>query len=139
MEPPADGGLKDGASQVHGELTNDLVGRSFEYVYESGISYRLSFPDETYVKFDILATPDGGPIPPPLGPDGKPLGDQPFMQYRARKLRENQYYVHWMVPRLVHVALVIDLELDTISVAAMMPPNQWEFFDQAHIAVKSEL
>ena len=42
--------------------------------------------------------------------------------------------MHWIVKAAsIHVTLVIDLELRTVSVGAMMPPNQWEFFDTAEI------
>lgn len=126
--------LEDQGPEIHGELTDDLEGRVFEYTYMSGDRYRLSFADH-HIVYDILDTGHGAAASPSVGPDGRPISGRPRREYRARKLREQLYLVHWLVPRVVHVALVIDLDGNTINVAAMMPPNQWEFFDTAMIDV----
>jgi len=37
--------------------------------------------------------------------------------------------VTWTVKPGIHVTLLLDLTERVIHVSAMMPPNQWEFFD----------
>jgi hypothetical protein len=88
-----------------------------DYEYSIGNSYRLSFDDNFGVTFQMLN--DGS----------EPRGPLPYL---ARELREGQYLVHWHVRQYgIHVALVVDLAEKKISVAALMPPGSWEFFDQA--------
>ena len=102
---------------VDGPSSTGLANIVLEYTYSRGNRYRLSFDGDGGVTFQMLD--DGsearGPLP-----------------YRARELRSNQYLIHWLVKAFgVHVAMVVDLDLSTLSVAAMMPPGSWEFFDQA--------
>jgi hypothetical protein len=102
---------------VDGPSSGALLNTTFDYEYTIGNTYRLIFNGDFGVSFQMLN--DGSEVRGPL-------------PYRCREMRPNQYLVHWMVKQFsIHVALVIDLELSTITVAAVMPPGQWEFFDIA--------
>ncbi len=106
---------------VGGTSSSSLLGAVIEYEYSKGTHYRLTFDDSYHVRFDELSAPTGGPPTPTLA-------------CRIRALRTDQYLVHWIVkPAGIHVSLVIDLGKSRIDVAAMMPPNRWEFFDTGTI------
>lgn len=100
-----------------GPSSDALLNTTFDYEYTIGNSYRLIFNGDFGVSFQMINDGSGvrGPLP-----------------YRCRELRPNQYLVHWLVKQYgIHVSLIIDLQLSTITVAAMMPPGSWEFFDVA--------
>lgn len=102
---------------IGGTLSAELAGSQFVYKYSSGRRYRLEFTAER-VTFAHETEP--GQWSPP--------GTVP---YRARKLREGQFLVHWFGPgRTVHISLVIDLAERRVDVAALMPDKS-EFFDSA--------
>ena len=105
------------ADYVDGPSSPGLANTVLDYSYSKGNEYRLSFDGDFGVTFQMMN--DGSE---PRGP----------LLYRCRELRPDMYLVHWFVKQFsIHVSLVIDLELKKISVAAIMPPGQWEFFDQA--------
>lgn len=112
--PPA-----DLVAHVDNSIMDGLV---LEYRYTTGREYRLTFTAED-VTFQMLAAPVYKPeyaVPVAL-------------PYYARKLREHQVLVHWMVPgRVGHVALVVDFAERKIYVSALMPFKA-EFFDEADI------
>jgi hypothetical protein len=104
---------------IGGPATTELAGACFVYRYSTGRRYRLQFTD-TAVTFQLRTDPDAA----------SPAGTLP---YRARKLRDDLYLVHWISPdRAVHTALVIDLARRTIHVSGVLPGNV-EFFDAAEI------
>jgi len=104
---------------VGGPATTELAGARFVYRYSTGPRYRLEFTDAT-VTFRLQTDPD----------KASPAGTLP---YRARKLRDDLYLVHWMAAsRTIHVALVIDLAQRKIHVSGLMP-GRLEFFDMAEI------
>ncbi|HEU0101171.1 MAG TPA: MoaF N-terminal domain-containing protein [Mycobacteriales bacterium] len=105
------------ADYADGPSSPGLANTVLEYTYSKGNQYRLSFDGDFGVSFQMMN--DGSE---PRGP----------LPYRCRELRPGQYLVHWLVKEFsIHVSLVIDLEMDQISAAAVMPPGQWEFFDKA--------
>jgi hypothetical protein len=110
--------LMDG-DLIGGPTTTDLAGACLVYRYSTGPKFRLAFTNET-VTFQLQTDPD----------TASPGGTLP---YRARKLRDELYLVHWIPPsRTVHVALVIDLARREIHVSGLMP-GRIEFFDVATI------
>jgi len=105
---------------VGGRPSTVLRGMTIEYVYSRGTRYRLAFGDDTVV-FTVVDH---------AGPESTRPSTPPPLPYRARDIRPGIVLVHWIVkPAAIHVSLVLDLELRTIQVAAMMPPNRWEFVD----------
>jgi phenolic acid decarboxylase len=104
---------------VGGPTTTELAGACLVYRYSTGPSYRLEFTDKTVtfqLRTDPVVASRAGTLP-----------------YRARKLRDDLYLVHWLPPtRTVHVALVIDLARRKIHVSGLMPGRQ-EFFDMGEI------
>ncbi|MEO8262737.1 MAG: hypothetical protein ABI566_09220 [Pseudolysinimonas sp.] len=105
---------------VGGRASTVLEGVTIEYVYSRGTRYRLAFGVDT-VEFAVLDH---------AGPDSTRPSTPPPLAYRARDIRPGIVLVHWIVkPATIHVTLVLDLTLRTIHVAAMMPPNRWEFVD----------
>lgn len=112
MDPEAD--------YVGGTMSDALLGAVIEYRYTRGTEYRLTFDDRFQLRFEELSAVRHPPTP--------------TLPYRARAIREGQLLVHWIVkPASIHVSLVIDLEESKVHVAAMMPPNRWEFFDTAEL------
>lgn len=104
---------------VGGPATTELAGAYFVYHYSTGRRYRLEFTNKT-VTFQLQLDPETAP----------PARTLP---YRARKLREDLYLVHWMAPdRTSHVALVIDLAQHKIHVSGVLP-GRVEFFDVGEI------
>ncbi|TWV33802.1 hypothetical protein FRZ03_29315 [Streptomyces misionensis] len=100
--------------KIGGPSTTELDGMSVEYVYSTGNHYRMEFGADT-LTFRLLA----GSAPP----------HTVTLPYRARLIRSGLYLVTWTVKPGIHVTLLLDLAERTIHVSAMMPPNQWEFFD----------
>ena len=103
---------------VGGPSTTELAGTVLEYRYSTGNHYRMEFAEEG-LGFQMLNDPAGVPIGP--------------LAYRARRLRAGLFLVCWIIKPAVHVALVIDFAQRRVHVTAMMPPNQWEFFDIGEI------
>ncbi len=105
---------------IGGPSTKELAGTTLLYQYTTGRKYQLEFtPDE--VSF-VLATDS--------------TGQKHYLPYRARKIRENLYMVHWIVKQNhIHVTLLLDLEQDQVHVSALMPGGT-EFFDIAKIEKK---
>lgn len=121
---------------VGGELTTELAGSQFEYQYSTGNHYRITFV-EAGVRFEMLEGANGEAPPPPIDPHGNPVDVLAPLPYRARKLRDDLFLVHWILRPGIHVSLVLDLGQQRVHVAAMMPPNQWEFFDVAEMIAVS--
>jgi phenolic acid decarboxylase len=107
---------------IGGPATKDLAGTRLLYTYSTGITYELIFDADDTVRFrqpDVPISPDA---PKPKHP----------VTYRARKIRQNLYLVHWLLRdvAIVHVTLLIDFEEQHVHVCAYMPGG-WEFFDMA--------
>ena len=111
--------------EIGGVSSKDLFGAVVEYEYSTGRRYRLTFDTDDHVTFEWINQPplaEGAVFPPQT------------LSYRARQLRSDQFLVHWLNKQFkIHVSLVIDLAENTINVAAMMPPNSWEYWDTARI------
>lgn len=105
------------SDKIGGPSTTELEGVVVEYRYSTGNHYRMEFAAET-LTFDHVF-----PAGPTIGP----------LPYRGRTLRDDQFLVSWIIKPGVHVALVVDFASRQIHVAAMMPPNQWEFSDVAEL------
>ena len=104
--------------KIAGPFSDDLAGRTVEYQYSTGNHYRLTFGSERLTFAHLNAPEPHEPV---------------SLAYVARQLRPAQYLVHWAVkPAGIHVALVIDLDAETVHVSALMPGG-WEFFDSARI------
>lgn len=112
--------------EIGGTSTEFLFGAVIDYEYSTGRHYRLTFDHDFNVTFAWINHP-------PL-PAGAPEFVPPPLHYRAREIRPDLYLVHWLVKEFhIHVSLSIDVLESKIHVAAMMPPNSWEFWDTAHI------
>jgi hypothetical protein len=112
------------ADYIGGDLTDELHGAVIEYTYTKGNHYRLTFDHDNHVTFAFLNAPGREPGAPPFV--------APSLVYRARKIRDGQVFVHWIVQEsAIHVSLIIDLTEKRVHAGAMMPPNRWEFFDTA--------
>ena len=103
-----------------------LDGLSIEYRYSTGNHYRLDFTRDRHMGFEFLnqleqegrATPIEGPL----------------LAFRARDLRPGLTQLHWIVKEAdIHVSITVDFDAQRLYVAAMMPPNKWEFWDSADI------
>jgi MoaF N-terminal domain len=122
---PFPGGINVGAAPVKPEVlheiggpsTKELAGTKLLYEYSTGRKYQLSF-DPDNVTFLFVKDPAAKPVSLP---------------YRARKIRENLFLVHWLNREgHIHVALLLDLERRQVHVSALMPGGI-EFFDIAEI------
>jgi|SRR5882757_6649288 len=111
LPPPQD-------DKIGGPSTQELAGTVIEYKYSTGNHYRMEFAADT-LTFHLLS---GSSDPHTV-----------TLPYRARELREGQFLVCWTVKPGIHVALITDFTQRQIHVTAMMPPNQWEFFDLGDI------
>jgi phenolic acid decarboxylase len=104
---------------VGGPATTELAGARFVYRYSTGRRYRLDFTNRT-VSFQLQMDPETAPPARTLA-------------YRARKLRDDLYLVHWMPSdRTSHVTLVIDLAQHKVHVSGVLP-GRVEFFDVGEI------
>jgi len=111
--------------EIGGPSTKELKGLHLLYRYTSGREYQLDFDADT-VTFLLHHDPHGKP------------GDvhtSATLHYRARKLRDGLYLVHWLnrSPTMgnIHVALIIDLQRRLMHASAIMPGG-FELFDMAH-------
>ncbi len=119
--------LEPEPDQVTGPDTEVMHGLVLDYTYSGGRHYRLLFDHEHRVTFEM---------PDLVKAEGfDPVGFKPLaLDYRARELKPGLVFLHWIIKQApIHVALTIDLEEKKLHVAAMMPPNRWEFFDTAVI------
>ena len=111
-------------AEIGGPSTT-LKGLHLLYQYETGREYQLDFDTETVT---FLAHKDPTAAPGTVFTPGT-------MHYRARKLRDDLYLVHWLnrSPEMgnIHVALILDLKQRLLHVSALMPHGM-EFFDIAH-------
>lgn len=103
--------------EIGGPSTKELAGTKLLYEYSTGRKYQLNF-DPDNVTFIFVKDPAAKPMSLP---------------YRARKIRENLYMVHWLNREgHIHVTLLLDLERRQVHVSALMPGGI-EFFDLAEI------
>ena len=103
--------------EIGGPSTKELAGTTLLYEYSTGRKYQLSF-DPDNVTFLFVKDPTAKPMSLP---------------YRARKIREKLYMVHWINREgHIHVTLLLDLERRHVHVSALMPGGI-EFFDIAPI------
>jgi MoaF N-terminal domain len=116
-------------AEIGGPSTS-LKGLHLLYQYETGREYQLDFDADTVT---FLAHKDPTAAPGTVFTPGT-------MHYRARKLRDDLYLVHWLnrSPEMgnIHVALIIDLKQKIVHVSALMPGGM-EFFDIAHFEKES--
>ena len=116
--------------EIGGPSTKELKGLHLLYQYTSGREYQLDFDADT-VTFLMHHDPHGKP--------GE-VFTPGTMHYRARKLRDGLYLVHWLnrSPTMgnIHVALVIDLKQRLMHCSALMPGG-FELFDMAHFEAMS--
>jgi hypothetical protein len=117
-------------------FSEELDGCVLDYRYATGHRYRLEFFAGEKVSFEMIDSGDGEPLPlPPDDAQGNPIDLAAPRPCRVRKLRDELFLVHWLVrpgPG-IHVALIVDLDRKQVHSAAMMPPNQWEYFDVAEV------
>jgi len=113
-------------AEIGGPSTQEMKGLVLHYQYSTGREYQLSFDSET-VTFVQFAETGGRKLDKPSEPG--------VMHYRARKLRDQMYLVHWInrSPTMgnIHVALVVDLRAHVMHCSALMPGGV-ELFDEAH-------
>jgi MoaF N-terminal domain len=103
--------------EIGGPSTKELAGMTFLYEYSTGRKYQLTF-DPDFVTFLMVKDPAAKPM---------------SIAYRARKIRQNLYMVHWLNrEHSIHVTLLLDLEQRQVHVSALMPGGI-EFFDIAQI------
>ena len=105
--------------EIGGPSTTELAGLTLQYKYTTGREYRIWFTEDEITFLMVNA----------VEPDAKPKS----LPYRARKLGDEMYLVHWLVPgRVGHISLVADLKNKKMHVAGLMP-GKIEFFDIADI------
>ena len=68
-----------------------------------------------------LPQKEGQPVRPPAG----------GVDYRARKIREELYLVHWIVDKQIHVTLLFDF-VNKKTICAALMPGQTELWDVAY-------
>ena len=104
-------------AKIGGPATKELAGTRLVYEYTTGLRAQLDFGLDTVTwVFLKVSNETSDPMP-----------------YRARKIRENLYMVHWInLPINTHVTLIVDFETRELHVSAMMP-GAIEFFDIAEI------
>jgi hypothetical protein len=106
----------EGQSDPVGE-TDDLIGFIVEYSYPSGPHYILSFKSGIV---DFRSPWPGEKREPPKGPEGD-------IYYKARKIKEGIYLVHWIVNWQAHIALLFDFEEKRTICAALMGKTElWD-------------
>ena len=109
-QPPA-------PDEIGGPATTELAGTQLLYEYSTGRKYHLAFEADN-VTFLMIKDEKAKPFSVP---------------YRARKVRDGLYLVHWVVKAAsIHVALLLDFERGEVHVAALMPGGI-EFFDIAKV------
>jgi hypothetical protein len=120
------------ASEPHPDYIEDAPmstahnGLSIEYRYSTGNHYRLNFTDDYHVGFEFLNQLEQEGAVTPI--------DGPFLAFRARDIRPGLTQLHWIVKDAdIHVSITVDFDEKRMYVAAMMPPNKWEFWDSATI------
>jgi hypothetical protein len=122
---PAPAAANRPPDEIGGPSTKELKGLHLLYQYTSGREYQLDFDADT-VTFLMHHDPHG--VPGQVFTPGT-------LPYRARKLRDGLYLVHWLnrSPDMgnIHVALIIDLKQKLMHCSALMPGG-FELFDQAH-------
>ncbi len=111
---------------------DDLVGFVADYVYPNGLHYVLSVERD---KLDFFSPWPGeeraGPPEVPQSPAGVNAPDVTGgVDYRARKIREGLYMVHWIVNWEIHVTLLLDFERNRTICGALMP-GKTELWDEA--------
>ena len=107
----------------------DLDGMLLDYQYpgETGPHYVVSVQGD---KLDFASPWPDGPVAArrayaPLAGEGDRRVD-----YRARKMQEGLYLVHWIVKGEIHVALLFDFVKHKTTCAALMP-GRTELWDEA--------
>lgn len=117
-------------------VKRDLDGVMLDYKYpgEQGPHYVVSINTE---KLDFFAAWPGEPrlippTPPPLAEGEEALPPpEGGVDYRARKIQEGLYLVHWIVMKKIHVALLFDF-MNKQSICAALMPGQTELWDVAY-------
>jgi hypothetical protein len=118
----------------------DLTGALLDYKYpgEKGPHYVVSIkPDK--VNFMSPWPGEEHKIPPPPPPSSSsPQPQRTFVrppeggpEYRARKIQDGLYLIHWIVNKQIHVALLLDF-VNKKTICAALMPGQTELFDVAY-------
>ncbi|MFI9388494.1 MoaF-related domain-containing protein [Kutzneria sp. NPDC052558] len=110
--------LEEQTDVIGGPTTLALAGATVEYTYSTGGQYRMTFGAHELVfhRWDYPGAEEIGPVP-----------------YRAREIREELFLVSWLMKPGVHTAMLFDFRSAAVHTTAVVPPNQWEFFDIGEI------
>jgi hypothetical protein len=136
LSQDAEAASSGGATDTVGE-NDDLVGFVADYVYPSGPAYVISFTKD---KCDFSSPWPGEKRkqpPPSKEPSKEPPKEGTVrppsagVDYRARKIKDGLYLVHWIVNWEIHVALLLDFEEKRTICAALMPGKS-ELWDVAY-------
>ncbi len=118
-------------------VKKDLDGVLLDYTYpgETGPHYVVSIkPDKLDFRSPWPGETHKRPPPAPVRQPGEPPRVTPpsgGVDYRARKIQEGLYFVHWIVNKQIHVALLFDF-VNKQTIAAALMPGAWELWDVAH-------
>ncbi len=115
------------------EVKKDLEGVLLDYVYPSERHYVVTIKPD---KLDFTSPWPGEQrrMPPPQAMrQGPPpvIPPKGGVDYRARKIQEGLYLVHWIVENKVHVALIFDF-VNKRTIAAALLPGQIEQFEMGY-------
>ena len=116
-------------------VKKDLDGVLLDYKYpgEKGPHYVVSIRPDKLDFFSPWPGEKAAPLPtPPPQQEGPPV--QPpagGVEYRARRIQEGLYLVHWIVAKQVHVALLFDF-VNKKTICAALMPGKTELWDVAH-------
>lgn len=123
--------------EVYDELAvkKELDGVLLDYKYpgEKGPHYVVSIHVD---KLDFMSPWPGEkavqpPPPPPVQTGSEPVRPPVGgVEYRARKIQEGLYFVHWIVNKQIHVALLFDF-VNKKTIAGALMPGGWELWDIA--------
>ncbi len=99
-------------NEVQNKLTDKLIGRTYEYIYSSGMSVHLNF-SENKANWKIT--------------EGKDKGLSDSNDYVARIVEEGVFFVRWHEPILkITVTLLINEPTNKIY-GSVVAPNELEF------------
>lgn len=116
-------------------VKKDLAGVLLDYKYpgEKGPHYVVSIkPDKLDFMSPWPGEPPRQPPPSPQREEGQPVRPpRGGVDYRARKIQEGLYLVHWIVNKQIHVTLLLDF-VNKKTIGAALMPGGWELWDVAN-------
>jgi hypothetical protein len=116
-------------------VKKDLDGVLLDYKYpgKEGPHYVVSIrPDKLDFSSPWPGEKATQPPPRPRQQEGPPVQPpQGGVEYRARKIQEGLYQVHWIVNKQIHVALLFDF-VNKKTICAALMPGQTELWDVAY-------